>query len=178
MDDYCMQNRDILRRGEGYELCLRRIASLPEKTWLLNQHVEPMFRYTGAQLKRMQTELTKRSAALAQLSAWPDINYMVDEQWARVFPYGSETGVGGTVELELRITNHAPEQMIYKASWNVPSGLELVSAEKEREILPREDGVMRAKVRASAPGLHIVTADVSFKGRDLTQWTEALVRVR
>ena len=59
MDDYCMQNRDILRRGEGYEFCLRRIASLPENTWLLNQHVEPMFRYTGAQVKRMQTELSR-----------------------------------------------------------------------------------------------------------------------
>ena len=115
MDDYCMQNRDILRQGEGYEFCLRRIASLPENTWLLNQHVEPMFRYTGAQVKRMQTALSERSAALAELSPWPDINYMVDESWARVFPYGSDIGVGETLELELRITNHAPERMIYKA---------------------------------------------------------------
>ena len=113
-----MQNRDILRRGEGYEFCLRRIASLPENTWLLNQHVEPMFRYMGAQVKRMQTALSERSAALAELSPWPDINYMVDESWARVFPYGSDIGVGETLELELRITNHAPERMIYKASWN------------------------------------------------------------
>ncbi|MDQ1470800.1 MAG: hypothetical protein QOJ99_2280 [Bryobacterales bacterium] len=178
MDDYCMQNRDILRRGEGYEFCLRRIASLPENTWLLNQHVEPMFRYTGAQVKRMQTELSQRSAALAQLSPWPDINYMVDESWARVFPYGSDIGVGDTVELELRITNHAPERMIYKASWNLPGGLELIRADREREILPREDGVLRARVRAAAPGLHVVTADLSFKGRELKQWTEALVRVR
>ena len=27
MDDYCMQNRDFLRPGEGYEYCLRKIAS-------------------------------------------------------------------------------------------------------------------------------------------------------
>jgi hypothetical protein len=60
MDDYCMQSRGILRHGEGYEFCLRRIASLPEKTWLLNQHVEPMFRFTRAQIGRMQSELTKR----------------------------------------------------------------------------------------------------------------------
>jgi len=178
MDDYCMQNRDILRQGEGYELCLRRIASLPENTWLLNQHVEPIFRFTGAQLKRMQTELLKRSAVLAQLSPWPDINYMVDESWARVFPYGSNIGVGQTVDLELRITNHAPKTMTYKTSWNPPAGLEMIRAEKEREIAPRQDGVLRARVRATAPGLHVVTADLSFEGRELKQWTEALVRVR
>ena len=178
MDDYCMQNRDILRRGEGYEFCLRRIASLPENTWLLNQHVDPMFRYTGAQVKRMQTALSERSAALAELSPWPDINYMVDESWARVFPYGSDIGVGETVELELRITNHAPERMIYKAAWNLPAGLELIRADKEREIVPRGDGVLRARVRATVPGLHVVTADLSFTGRELRQWTEALVRVR
>src|SRR4051794_30087392 len=94
MDDYCMQNRNILRQGEGYDFCLRRIASLPPNTWLLNQHVEPMFRYTRAQVSRMQTALAERSAGLAQLSPWPDINYMVDESWARVFPYGSEIGAG------------------------------------------------------------------------------------
>jgi hypothetical protein len=178
MDDYCMQNRDILRTGEGYEICLRRIASLPEKTWLLNQHVEPMFRYTGAQVKRMQSELEKRSAALAQLSSWPDINYMVDESWARVFPYGSEARAGDTIDLELRVTNHAPSRMVYKAAWNLPAGVELVSADREREIAPRQDGVLRARVRASAPGLHVVTADLSFAGRELQQWTEALIRVR
>ena len=178
MDDYCMQNRDILRRGEGYEICLRRIASLPENTWLLNQHVDPMFRYTGAQVSRMQTELSNRSTALAQLSPWPDINYMVDESWARLFPYGSNAGVGDTVELELRITNHAPERTIYRASWNLPAGLELVRGDREREIAPRADGVLRARVRATAPGLHVVTVDLSFQGRSLKQWTEALIRVR
>jgi glyoxylase-like metal-dependent hydrolase (beta-lactamase superfamily II) len=178
MDDYCMQNRNFLRQGEGYEFCLRRIESLPENAWLLNQHVEPMFRYSRAQLKRMQAELAKRSAALAQLSPWPDINYMVDESWARLFPYGSEVARGETIELELRITNHAPERMNYKVAWNIPAGLELIRAEREREIAPRADGVLRARVRAVTAGLAVVTTDVGFKGRELKQWTEALVRVR
>jgi hypothetical protein len=26
MDDYCMQNRNFLREGDGYEYCLRKIA--------------------------------------------------------------------------------------------------------------------------------------------------------
>lgn len=178
MDDYCMQNRNILRPGEGYEFCLRRIASLPPSTWLLNQHVEPIFRYTQAQMKRMQSELSERSAILAELSPWPDINYMVDESWARVYPYGSDVAAGEIVELRLRITNHAPERMTYRARWNLPAGLALVSADRERAIPARRDGVLRARIRAAEPGLHVVTADVSFSGRDLNKWTEALVRVR
>jgi glyoxylase-like metal-dependent hydrolase (beta-lactamase superfamily II) len=178
MDDYCMQNRDILRTGEGYEFCLRRIASLPQNTWLLNQHVVPMFRYSPAQIKRMQSELSRRSTVLTELSPWPDINYMVDESWARVYPYGSAIAAGETLELELRITNHAPDRTAYHARWNLPAGLTLVSADRERSIAAREDGVLRARVRAVSPGLHVVTADVSFAGRELRRWTEALVRVQ
>jgi len=178
MDDYCMQNRVILREGEGYEFCLRRIASLPENAWLLNQHVEPMFRYSAAQVNRMRAELAERSTALAQLSPWPDINYMVDESWARVFPYGSEVRAGETVDLELRITNHAPQPLNYRAAWNLPPGLELIRADRDLAIAPRKEGVLRARVRAAVPGLHVVTADLSFAGRELKQWTEALIRVR
>ena len=29
-----------------------------------------------------------------------------------------------------------------------------------------------------ASGLHVVTADLSFRGREFKQWTEALVRIR
>lgn len=178
MDDYCMQNRDILRAGAGYEFCLARIASLPADTWLINQHVEPVFRYTGGQVKRMQSELSKRSAALAQLSPWPDINYMLDESWARLFPYGTETKVGEPIDLELRITNHAPDRQTYRVGWNLPAGWELIRADKEQSIPARQDGVLRARVRTAAPGLHVVTADITFAGRELRQWTEALVSVR
>ena len=69
MDDYCMQNRNILRAGAGYEFCLRRIAALPRNTWLMNQHVEPMFRYSEAQIARMQTELVNRSLPLKDMVA-------------------------------------------------------------------------------------------------------------
>jgi len=57
-------------------------------------------------------------------------------------------------------------------------GLELIRADREREIAPRADGVLRARVRAATPGLHVVTCDVAFAGRELKQWTESLVRVR
>ena len=178
MDDYCMQNRVFLRQGEGYDYCLRKIASLPLKTWLINQHVAPMFRYTAQQIGRMQDELTKRSAALAKLSPWPDINYMVDESWARIHPYGSEVKSGEIVELQMRIMNHAPDRLTYRTKWNLPSGWKQIDGQTAISIPARQEGTIKARVRAGAPGLHVITADVAFAGRELKQWTESLVRVR
>jgi hypothetical protein len=178
MDDYCMQNSVFLRTGEGYDQCLRKIAALPKDTWLINQHVEPMFRYSDVQIKRMQEELFKRAASLKELSPWPDINYMVDESWARIHPYGSEVQTGDTVELSLRLMNHGSSRTNYQVRWNVPAGWKIVDAQKSVSVEGGREGLAHARVRTGAPGLHIVTADVAFGGRDLRSWTEALVRVR
>jgi glyoxylase-like metal-dependent hydrolase (beta-lactamase superfamily II) len=178
MDDYCMQNRDLLRTGAGYDLCLRKIATLPSGTWLMNQHVEPMFRYTTAQLDRMRSELEKRSAILAEMSPWPDINYMVDESWARIYPYGSEMKQGDSMTLTLRISNHAPSRTKYRVKWNVPQGWRILDHQDSVTIPARADGEVKARFRPSGPGLQIVTADVNFGTHSLREWTEALVRVR
>ena len=177
MDDYCMQNRVFLRKGEGYDYCLRKIATLPSKTWLLNQHVEPMFRYSAPQIERMTAELGKRSEALREMTPWPDINYMVDESWARMYPYGQTAKAGSVVRVALRITNHAPTATTYRVRWNVPDGWQPVSATKSRRIAPHADGAIEAEFKVSTPGLHVLTADVSFGSWHLTQWAEALVRV-
>jgi hypothetical protein len=178
MDDYCMQNRNALRTGEGYEYCLRKISGLPRTTWLINQHVAPLFRYSNEQIARMQQELTKRSAALAKLSHWPDINYMTDESWARIHPYSSEARTFEPMELQLRILNHAPDRLTYHVNWNLPKGWTLIDGPKELAIGPRQEGTLRVKIRPATAGLQIVTADIVFAGRELKQWTEALVRVR
>jgi glyoxylase-like metal-dependent hydrolase (beta-lactamase superfamily II) len=178
MDDYCMQNRDFLRKGAGYEYCLRKIVSLPRDTWILNQHVEPMFRFTPAQLTRMAAELDKRSAVLSELSPWPDINYMIDESWARVYPYAQAVKEGEVFALSVRITNHAPKEMTFRVNWNVPASWQRVDSENGSTIAATQDGEAKARFRATGPGLQVVTADISFGSWQLPAWTEALVRVR
>jgi glyoxylase-like metal-dependent hydrolase (beta-lactamase superfamily II) len=178
MDDYCMQNRTYLRRGEGYDFCLRRIASLPENSWLLNQHVVPMFRYTPAQVLRMQEELNKRSGILREMSPWPDINYMTDESWARVYPYSSDAERGQLVTLTVRIKNHAQAQTTYRVRWNLPGGWTMVETGRPATIRAGKDGQVEGTFRAPGPGLYVITADVVFGGWDLHEWTEALVRIR
>ena len=178
MDDYCMQNRNILRAGEGYEYCLRKIESLPRNTWLINQHVAPLFRYSDEQLVRMRQELTNRSTILASLSPWPDVNYMTDESWARIHPYGSEAAAFDNVELKLRILNHAADRLTYRVNWNLPKGWSLAEGARELSIGPRQEGSLKVVLRAGTEGLHLVTADIAFAGRELKYWTEAFIRVR
>lgn len=178
MDDYCMQNRDFLRPGAGYEFCLRRIGSLPRNTWLLNQHVAPMFRYSEEQIARMQKELVSRSLPLKEMAPWSDVNYMLDESWTRIYPYGSTVRTGDIVELQLRVTNHDANRQTYNVKWNLPAGWTALSTQSSLTLNGRQDGAVNVRLRAGSPGLHIVTADIAFAGHDLKKWTEAIIRVK
>jgi glyoxylase-like metal-dependent hydrolase (beta-lactamase superfamily II) len=178
IDNYCLQNRDLMREGEGYLYCLRVLQGIRGDAWLVNQHVEPTFRFSAAQLARMQTELRRQMASLAELAPWPDLNYAIDESWAAVDPYSSEVHDGEKVTLQLRILNHSPRTETYSVKWNIPAGWKVVAADHEAAVPARAEHAFRAVFAAKESGLHIVTADVAFGGRVLHEWTEALVRVR
>jgi hypothetical protein len=44
-------------------------------------------------------------------------------------------------------------------------------------VAPRADGAATVFFHAPDPGLHFITASISFGGRQLKDWVEALVRV-
>ncbi len=177
MDDYCMQNRDLLRPGAGYDLCLTRIQSLPGNTWLMNQHVAPMFRYTPAQIDRLRSELSKRTGILRALTPFPDPNFAVDEGWARLYPYASQAKAGEKIDLEFRITNHAPVRTSYRVDWHWPAGTARPQSGTVA-IAPFAEGVVRGRFTAPRPGFYVVTASVAFGGHRLPEWAEAMVEVR
>jgi hypothetical protein len=177
IDDYCLQNRDFARENEGFLYCLRVLQSLPASTWLVNQHVEPTFHFSAQQFARMRTELLKRMEVLKTLAPWPDLNYAIDESWAAVNPYGSKVRAGDAVPLEIRILNHSPETERYRVKWNIPPGWRVTKADAEVSVPPRTEGAARAVLVAEGSGLHVVTVDVEFAGRQLREWAEALVRV-
>jgi glyoxylase-like metal-dependent hydrolase (beta-lactamase superfamily II) len=178
IDDYCLQNRDLVGEGEGYLYCLGVLRRQSKDVWLVNQHVEPTFRFSAEQLARMQVELLLRMATLKKLAPWPDPNYAIDESWAAVDPYGSEARDGENITLRVRIQNHAPSSETYRVKWNVPADWKLVEAEPEVAIPARHEGAARAVFTVKGAGLHVVTADVEFAGQQLREWSEALVRVR
>jgi hypothetical protein len=178
MDNYCLQNRDFVRDGEGYLYCLRVLQGLSKNVWLVNQHVEPTFRFSDEQYARMRTEFLKQREALADLAPWPDPNYAIDESWARVNPYAIEVRSGDKLALRLQILNHSPRAETYRVKWNLPAGWKTVDADREITIPARGERALRAAFTAQGDGLQVVTGDVGFGGRQLTEWVEALVRVR
>jgi glyoxylase-like metal-dependent hydrolase (beta-lactamase superfamily II) len=178
IDDYCLQNRNLVREGEGYLYCLAVLQRLPPSVWLVNQHVDPTFRFSADQFARMHAELLKRMAILKDLAPWPDPDYAIDESWAAVDPYGSEARDRENVTLRLRILNHAPRQETYSVKWNVPAGWKMVEANREIAIPASKEGTAKAVLTVSGTGLYVVTADIEFAGRQLREWTEAMVRVR
>lgn len=178
MDDYCLQNRDLVREGEGYLYCLAVLQRLPQTVWLVNQHVDPTFRFSADQFARMHAELLKRMAILKDLAPWPDPNYAIDESWAAVDPYGSEARDGENVTLRLRILNHAPQRETYRVKWNVPAGWKMLEGNREVAIPAHKEGAAQAVFTVKGTGLHVVTADIEFAGRQLREWAEAMVRVR
>jgi glyoxylase-like metal-dependent hydrolase (beta-lactamase superfamily II) len=176
IDDYCLHNRNISREGEGYLYCLDVLRRYPA-AWLINQHVSPMFRFAAPHYERMRAELSERMRLLDELSPWPDRNFMLDESWARMYPYGQEIAPG-EFTLELRLLNHAAAARDFNVTWNPPPGVTLVSAERRVRIPGRAEKAVTARLRAGTTGLYIVTAGVRFGPHDLPDWAEAMVRVK
>jgi len=178
MDDYSQQNRNFLREGAGYLYCLKVLEREASTAWLINQHIEPMFRFNPDQVKRMRDEIARRAEALSELFPWPELNYGTDESWAHIYPYGVEAKPGEPVHLELRIFNHSPNRETYGVSWNLPPGWKLLRSGPDVVLAPRTEGKVTADLQPTAAGLQIVTADVTIGKRRLREWTEAMIEVR
>jgi len=177
IDDYCLQNRNFAREGQGFLYCLGVLERQRNDAWLVNQHVEPTFRFSPEQFTRMRAELMKRIGILRELAPWPDLNYAIDESWAAVRPYRTEVRKGEQVSVQIHILNHSPRAESYRLHWNLPPGWRLGKADRNVAIPAREEGVGRAVFEAESVGLHVVTADIEFADQQLREWAEALVRV-
>ncbi len=179
IDDYCLQNRNLLHQGQGYFRCLDLLERLPAATSLVNQHVEPMFRFSPAQMVRMRETLRQRLPLLAALFPFDDPNFGLDEGWAEPHPYWITLHPGQSAPLALRITNHSPHEQIFQLTAHVPRGLQVTGTAPVR-VAPRSGGAcaMQLAVSPDCPaGLHPVTFDVGWEGEALREWSEAVVEV-
>jgi glyoxylase-like metal-dependent hydrolase (beta-lactamase superfamily II) len=178
IDDYCLWNRDWLADGHGYFKCLEMIRKLPAECWLVNQHVEPMFRFSGDQLTYMEQSLRRRMTAMEPLFPWPDINFGLDEQWARLSPYEVRGEPGQVLELEAVVFNHARSAQDLLLRLHLPDGWKADRATYRLKLEAKTEGAVSMRITpAGAPARYIVTADVEFAGQRLGQWVEAVVTI-
>jgi len=181
IDDYCLQNRNFLRDGTGYFYCLDHLRNkVPPEALLINEHVTEPFRFDGDQISHMAKALEQRRALLSELLPWDDVNYGIDEQWARIFPYGQEATPGKQAELAVKLLNHSAKRTTFTVRMNVPPGFESEPQTQSVTANPRQEAEARFQIKvpdSPAGSVHVITADVQFGPWDLRQWCEGLVRI-
>lgn len=179
IDDYCLQNRNFIHEGQGLLRCLDQLDTLPGGCLIINQHVEPAFRFSAAQVTRMRETLRQRRPLLAELLPFDDPNYGLDESWAVLHPYWVVVRPGQSVELALRITNHSPCERTFRAVARAPADFTVSNAGSV--LIPRHsEGHLPITVRVTpdaAPGLRVIVADVAWDEAELRGWTEAVLEV-
>jgi len=181
IDDYCLPNRNFLHAGTGYFYCLDRLKQLPANCLLINQHVGPAFRFSPAQIERMETTLKKRVELLRDLTPWDDPNFALDEGWAGFRPYAVRTRPGGTLQGAVVIMNHSPDLQTFRVRLNLPP--DWTSPQMTPipvHIPPRQEGVVHftaAVPDRATPGLHILTADIDWGKTQLREWSEMMIEV-
>ncbi len=180
LDDYCLLNRHLLHPTLGHFRCLDKIAEIEGEYWLVNQHIDEVFRYDDEQLATMREVLQEKKRVIAEMVAWEDPNFGVDEQWSRLYPYGQQASAGEEFDLYAVVLNHLPEAETFTIRPNVPEGWSCTPAYAELHVGAREEHRVRFRITPAphAQGLSIVTADVSFRDHDLREWIEAMIEMR
>ena len=180
LDDYCLLNRHLLHPSTGHFLCLDKVSEMQGDYWLVNQHIDEVFRYDDEQIATMREVLEEKKRVIAELVPWEDPNFGVDEQWARFYPYGVNLEQGETADLYAVILNHLPEAETFVVRPNVPHGWKCVPPYAELHVGPRREQQVPFTLTPGpdASGMSVVTADVSFRDHDLRRWIEALVHVK
>jgi glyoxylase-like metal-dependent hydrolase (beta-lactamase superfamily II) len=179
IDDYCLLNRNLVHPDSGYPRCFKIVRELPKNTWLINQHVPHVFRFSDKELTYLESQYAKRTKILRKLFPWDDPNYGIDERWATFYPYGNVMKPGETREVEVRLTNHSPIQRTFKVSPHDHRGTKVLSSPASTTLDPRAEGVVKVKIQApKMPGVYIVTADIDSKDMHFRDWVETIIEVK
>lgn len=179
LDDYCLLNRNLMHEDTGYFRCMRMLREMPDNTWLINEHIPYIFRFSREELDYLESRYRDRASTLDELFPWDDLNYGIDEQWAVFYPYGMDTTPDQTQKLEVRITNHSPKERTFTVTPRGWNGLEVLSKEGRLTIPSRETMTLSVTVKTPTnPGNYLVTADVASDSVKLHDWIEALITVK
>ena len=181
MDDYCLQNRNFLREGVGFSYCLNLLTSkIPSEALLINEHVVEPFRFDADQLKHLKETFARRKELLRDLFPWDEPDFGVDEQWARIYPYGQEVQPERWAPLTVKLHNHSSRSNTFTVTLNAPASFEIEPRKTSVTAPPEREAEAQFRIRAMTRPLRtiqVVTADIRLGPWDLRQWCEAMVKV-
>lgn len=180
IDDYCLQNRNLLHKGMGYFYCLDHLQKMRPDYLLINQHVVEPFRYSQEQIRHMIAKLEERKRILAKLFPWDEPNYGIDERWARVYPYGQKIKPGQNAEISVKIFNHSKSSHTFTVSLNVPKEFRLKPERASINIMSGKEREARFEIvvpNSISEKVYVITSDIKFDKWDLRHWSEAILEV-
>lgn len=178
IDDYCLQNRNLVHKEGGYNLCFQKLRQFKQPPWLVNEHIPFVFQFNDAELTYLEKRYQQRTEILSQLFPWDAPNYGIDEQWAVFYPYGAAVKANQVVDLAVHITNHSPTSREFTVTPKLPVGMTLVNAPAKLQIPSGKLGKVPLRVNTgSVTGNHLITADVMSEGMEFRNWIEALITV-
>ena len=180
IDDYCLLNRNFFGPEKGYAYCLDVLQRMSGDYLLINQHIPPAFRFSASQLGTMVANWRERTEQMRALFPYDDVNFGVDEQWARFYPYGREIAAGEEFGLQVVVLNHSPTRRTFRITPHLPKGWTTARATFELPLAPRTEGAVAIRVTPPADwrGHATLTADVSFGEWDFREFVEAVVLVK
>jgi glyoxylase-like metal-dependent hydrolase (beta-lactamase superfamily II) len=179
IDDYCAGNRNLLGAGVGYDRCLALLETL-RPTHIFNCHVDRAFAYTGEQIRWMRGNLAEREALYGELIAHDHPNYGLDPHWARCHPYEQAVSAGASATLRVEFTNHSSEAREVVCEPVLPSRWRATVAPQCAVVAAKGEGsvVFRLPVpRDVAPQRAVIPVDITYGGRRLGQFREAILVV-
>jgi glyoxylase-like metal-dependent hydrolase (beta-lactamase superfamily II) len=180
IDDYCLLNRNFLHPGTGYFYCLDMLDNLPGNVLISNQHVEPLFAFSRDQIDHMRKVLYERTQIMKELLPFDDISYGIDEQWARIYPYGQKSTAGGSLEYTVKVFNHSSVAKTFTLVPEEREGFKVKPGKASVFIGPLSEGEQTFKVstiKELSPGVYPLFVSVKFDGWDLNEWCESMVEV-
>jgi glyoxylase-like metal-dependent hydrolase (beta-lactamase superfamily II) len=194
IDDYCAMNRNWLGRGTGFDRCIALLEKL-RPTHIFNPHVDQAFDFTAEQCRFMRANLAERETLYGRLVPWEHANYSMDEPWVRCHPYEQPIAPGGEAAFDVVVTNHSTGPRAFACRAVLPRAWKpelsqgaackttaagVVTTWVNGEAAAKADGSVRLTFRIPEQcprGRYVVPVDLTCAGRDLPQFTEAIITV-
>jgi hypothetical protein len=161
IDDYCLMNRNLMRDDTGYTLCFRIIEELPKTTWLVNQHIPHLFRFSDSERDFLKSRYQERKELIAGFVAANDPNFGIDERWASFYPYGQKLESASEIKTEVILWNHSRDEHEYTVS--LRGAAEFDTTPRSIRIPARKTGSIRLTLPMPAgfkPGINVIAADI------------------
>ena len=179
IDDYCAGNRNFLGQGVGFDACVRLIQAL-QPDYVLNSHVDEGFAFTDHECQFMRANLEERERLYGELFPWDHANYGMDEHWVRCHPYEQRVSRGDRVQLDVVLTNHSKGEREAACQPALPKEWHVQVDPQKAVLAPKSEGRMAfvfTVPRHARPGRWVVPVAVTYQGRRLGQFREAIVVV-